>query len=83
MANDQTPLAETPAQPEAATSFIGRLMPSLGTGLPAQLTSAWPEAAYALWEGVVSSVAPNAIVLAAHAERYAKQRRVIAGLTAT
>jgi hypothetical protein len=68
MAHDQTPPAETPAQTETVPNLVGRLMPSLGSGLPASHSAAWPEAAYTLAEGIVSSVAPNATEIAARTE---------------
>jgi hypothetical protein len=66
MAHDQTPSAETPAQTETVPNLIGRLMPSLNTGLPASDSAAWPEAAYTLTDGIVSSVEPNVTEIAAH-----------------
>jgi len=65
MAHDQTPSAETPAQTETVPNLISRLMPSLGTGLAAEISTAWPETAYTLPDGIVSSVEPIAPRLAA------------------
>jgi hypothetical protein len=65
MAHDQTPSAETPAQTETVPNLIGRLMPSLGSGVPAEISTAWPEVAYTLSDGIVSSVEPNVTEIAA------------------
>ncbi len=66
MAHDRTPSAETPAQTETVANMISRLMPSLSGTVPAEISAAWPEAAYTLADGIVSSVTPNATDLAAH-----------------
>jgi len=68
IASAQSEMTETPEQPETANSLIGRLMPSLSAGNPEQLSSTWPEAAYALWEGIVISAAPSAAELAARSD---------------
>jgi hypothetical protein len=65
IARDQTQPAETPAETETVANLISRLMPTLSDAVPAQLSSVWPEAAYILSEGIVSSVTPNATELAA------------------
>jgi hypothetical protein len=66
MAGDQTAPAEMPAQTETVPNLISRLMPSLSSGLPAEISTAWPEAAYTLPDGIVSSIEPIAPRLAAH-----------------
>jgi hypothetical protein len=68
IASDQTAPAEAPAQTETVANLISRLMPSLSSGVPAEISAAWPEAAYTLADGIVSSVEPSATLLAAHTD---------------